>query len=78
MTYSFDGKAAIVTDAGQRRLGAVNVTKAVWPIMREQNYGTAKLGQVGFMNTLKIEGVKNNIHTMTGAVPRGMLQLGEV
>jgi NAD(P)-dependent dehydrogenase (short-subunit alcohol dehydrogenase family) len=65
-------------------MGSVYVTKAVWPIMREQNYGrivmttspsglygnfgqtnygAAKLGLVGFMNTLKIEGAKNNIHT---------------
>jgi len=65
-------------------MGSVNVTRAVWPIMREQNYGrivmttspsglygnfgqtnygAAKLGLVGFMNTLKIEGAKNNIHT---------------
>ena len=67
-------------------MGSVNVTKAVWPIMREQNYGrivmttspsglygnfgqanygAAKLGLVGFMNTLKIEGAKNNVHTNT-------------
>ncbi|MEM9741904.1 MAG: SDR family oxidoreductase [Pseudomonadota bacterium] len=65
-------------------VGSANVTSAVWPIMREQNYGrivmttspsglfgnfgqtnygAAKLGLVGFMNTLKIEGAKNNIHT---------------
>jgi NAD(P)-dependent dehydrogenase (short-subunit alcohol dehydrogenase family) len=67
-------------------MGAVYCTHAVWPIMREQNYGrilmttsptglygnfgqanygAAKLAQVGFMNTLKIEGAKNNIHTNT-------------
>lgn len=66
--------------------GAVNCTHAVWPIMREQNYGrilmttsptglygnfgqtnygAAKLAQVGFMHSLKIEGAKNNIHTNT-------------
>ncbi len=28
----------------------------------QTNYGAAKLGIVGFMNTLKIEGQKNNIH----------------
>jgi len=65
-------------------MGSVNVTKAVWPIMRDQgygrivmttspsglygnfgqtNYGAAKLGLVGFMNTLKIEGAKYNVHT---------------
>ena len=65
-------------------MGSVLVTKAAWPIMREQgygrivmttspsglfgnfgqtNYGAAKMAVVGFMNTLKIEGAKNNIHT---------------
>ena len=28
----------------------------------QTNYGAAKLGVVGFMNTLKLEGQKNNIH----------------
>jgi NAD(P)-dependent dehydrogenase (short-subunit alcohol dehydrogenase family) len=64
-------------------VGTVKPTKAVWEIMKAQNYGriivttsstglygnfgqanygAAKLGLVGFMNTLKIEGQKNNIH----------------
>ena len=64
-------------------MGTVKPAKAVWEIMREQNYGrivvttsstglygnfgqanygAAKLALVGFMNTLKIEGQKNNIH----------------
>jgi NAD(P)-dependent dehydrogenase (short-subunit alcohol dehydrogenase family) len=63
-------------------MGSAYCTKAVWPIMTEQNYGrivmttspsglygnfgqanygAAKLGVVGFMNTLKIEGAKNNV-----------------
>ena len=67
-------------------LGAAYCSHAVWPIMREQNYGrilmttspsglygnfgqtnygAAKLGQVGLMHSLKIEGAKNNIHTNT-------------
>jgi NAD(P)-dependent dehydrogenase (short-subunit alcohol dehydrogenase family) len=64
-------------------MGTVKPAKAVWEIMREQNYGrivvttsstglygnfgqtnygAAKLSLVGFMNSLKIEGQKNNIH----------------
>jgi NAD(P)-dependent dehydrogenase (short-subunit alcohol dehydrogenase family) len=64
-------------------MGAVNCSKAVWDIMREQNYGrivmttsssgmygnfgqsnygAAKMAVVGLMNTLVIEGRKNNIH----------------
>jgi NAD(P)-dependent dehydrogenase (short-subunit alcohol dehydrogenase family) len=64
-------------------MGTMKPTKAVWEIMKAQNYGrivvttsssglygnfgqtnygAAKLGIVGFMNTLKLEGQKNNIH----------------
>ena len=64
-------------------MGTVKPVKALWEIMKAQNYGrivvttsssglygnfgqtnygAAKLGIVGFMNTLKIEGQKNNIH----------------
>ena len=64
-------------------MGTVKCTKAVWEIMREQqygrivvtssssglygnfgqsNYGAAKMGVVGFINTLKLEGQKYNIH----------------
>ena len=64
-------------------LGTVKPTKAVWEIMRTQNYGrivvttsssglygnfgqsnygAAKLGIIGFMNTIKLEGQKNNVH----------------
>jgi NAD(P)-dependent dehydrogenase (short-subunit alcohol dehydrogenase family) len=63
-------------------MGSFNCTKAVWPIMAEQNYGrivmttspsglygnfgqanygAAKMGLVGLMNTLRIEGAKRNI-----------------
>ena len=64
-------------------MGAVNCSKAVWDIMRAQNYGrivmttsssglygnfgqsnygAAKMALVGLMQTLSIEGAKNNIH----------------
>jgi NAD(P)-dependent dehydrogenase (short-subunit alcohol dehydrogenase family) len=64
-------------------MGTVKTAKAVWEIMKTQNYGrivvttsssglygnfgqanygAAKLGIIGFMNTLKLEGQKNNIH----------------
>ncbi|MFI4976133.1 MAG: SDR family NAD(P)-dependent oxidoreductase [Caulobacterales bacterium] len=64
-------------------MGTVKPTKAVWEIMKEQNYGrivvttsstglygnfgqtnygAAKLAIIGFMNSLKLEGQKNNIH----------------
>ena len=63
-------------------MGAVNCTKAVWEIMREQNYGrivmttsssglygnfgqsnygAAKMALVGLMQTLSIEGAKNDV-----------------
>ncbi len=68
---------------GVHLLGTVKPAKAVWEIMKAQNYGrivvttsssglygnfgqtnygAAKLGVIGFMNTLKLEGQKNNIH----------------
>jgi NAD(P)-dependent dehydrogenase (short-subunit alcohol dehydrogenase family) len=64
-------------------MGTVKPVKAIWEIMKAQNYGrivvttsstglygnfgqtnygAAKLSLVGFMNTLKLEGQKNNIH----------------
>jgi NAD(P)-dependent dehydrogenase (short-subunit alcohol dehydrogenase family) len=64
-------------------MGTVKPAKAIWEIMRTQNYGrivcttsssglygnfgqsnygAAKLGIIGLMNTLKLEGQKNNIH----------------
>ena len=75
------GDFQIVVDV--HLFGTVKPVKAVWEIMRNQNYGrivvttsssglygnfgqsnygAAKLGLIGFMNTLKLEGQKNNVH----------------
>ena len=64
-------------------MGSFNCSKAVWSIMRDQeygrivftssssglygnfgqaNYGAAKMGVVGLMNVLHLEGAKYNIH----------------
>ena len=64
-------------------MGTVKPVKAVWEIMREQNYGrivvttsssglygnfgqanygAAKMSLIGLMQTLKLEGQKNNVH----------------
>lgn len=64
-------------------MGSVNCCKAVWEIMRQQNYGrivltssssglfgnfgqtnyaAAKMGLIGFMNALGLEGAKYNVH----------------
>ena len=88
-------------------MGAVNCTKAVWEIMRAQNYGrvvmttsssglfgnfgqsnygAAKLGLVGLMQTLGLEGAKNNVRVnclaptagtrmLEGIMPRALLDL---
>ena len=88
-------------------MGSAHCTKAVWEIMRDQNYGrivfttsssglygnfgqanygAAKMAMVGLMNTLHLEGAKNNIHVnclapaagtaMTeGLFPEGVFEL---
>jgi NAD(P)-dependent dehydrogenase (short-subunit alcohol dehydrogenase family) len=82
-------------------MGSVNCTKAVWALMREQNYGrvvmttsssglygnfgqanygAAKMALVGLMQTLALEGEKNNIRvnclapTAATAMTEGILQ----
>ena len=52
----------------ERNYGRVVVTTSptgLYGNFGQANYGAAKLGLVGLMNTLKIEGVRNNIHTNT-------------
>jgi len=78
-------------------MGSVNCTKAVWDIMKQQNYGrivmtssssgifgnfgqsnysAAKMAVIGLMNTLSIEGQKNNIH-VNGLAPTALTQMTE-
>lgn len=80
-------------------MGSVNCSKAVWGIMREQNYGrlvmttsssgmygnfgqtnygAAKMALIGFMNTLVLEGSKNNIHTNTLSPAAGTRMLEDL
>lgn len=76
-------------------MGSVNCTKAVWDIMKAQNYGrivmtssssgifgnfgqanysAGKMAVIGLMNTLSIEGQKNNIH-VNGLAPTALTQM---
>ena len=77
-------------------MGSVNCTKAVWEIMRAQNYGrivmttsssgmygnfgqsnygAAKMAVLGLMNTLVLEGAKNNIRINALAPTAGTRRL---
>lgn len=77
--------------------GAFNVTRAAWPIMREQNYGrivhttsgtglfgnfgqtnygAAKMGLVGMMHVLAIEGARNGI-TVNAIAPIARTRMTE-
>ncbi|NND82526.1 MAG: SDR family NAD(P)-dependent oxidoreductase [Gammaproteobacteria bacterium] len=80
-------------------MGSVNCTKAVWDIMREQNYGrivmttsssgmygnfgqtnygAAKMGVIGLMNTLVLEGKKYGIHVNALSPTAGTRMLEDI
>src|SRR3546814_16653433 len=78
-------------------MGAVHTTKAVWELMRKQNYGrivlttsssglfgnfgqsnygAAKMALVGLMQTLGLEGAKNNIRVNCLSPAAGTSKIG--
>lgn len=80
-------------------MGAANCSKAVWAIMKEQNYGrilmttsssglygnfgqanygAAKMAVIGLMNTLVIEGAKNNIKVNSLAPTAGTRMIEDI
>ena len=80
-------------------MGSVYCSKAVWPIMQEQNYGrilmttsssglwgnfgqsnygAAKMGLVGLMHTLHLEGAKHHIHVNALAPVAGTRMLEDL
>ncbi len=55
----------IMREQGYGRILMTTSPTGLYGNFGQTNYGAAKLAQVGFMNSLKIEGAKNNIHTNT-------------
>lgn len=51
----------IMKDQGYGRIMVTTSTSGLYGNFGQTNYGAAKLGVVGFINTLKIEGQKDNI-----------------
>lgn len=52
-----------MTEQNYGRLVMTTSTSGLFGNFGQSNYGAAKLGLVGFMNTLRFEGAKFNIHT---------------
>lgn len=55
----------IMREQGYGRIVMTTSPTGLYGNFGQVNYGAAKLGQVGLMNSLKIEGAKYNIHTNT-------------
>jgi NAD(P)-dependent dehydrogenase (short-subunit alcohol dehydrogenase family) len=52
----------IMREQGYGRIVVTTSSSGLYGNFGQSNYGAAKLGLIGFMNTLKLEGQKNNIH----------------
>ncbi len=66
----------IMREQGYGRIIMTTSPSGLFGNFGQTNYGAAKLGMVGFMNTLKIEGAKNNIHT-NAIAPVAMTRMTE-
>ena len=52
----------IMKEQGYGRIMVTSSSSGLYGNFSQSNYGAAKLGVVGFINTLKLEGQKDNIH----------------
>jgi NAD(P)-dependent dehydrogenase (short-subunit alcohol dehydrogenase family) len=55
----------IMLDKGYGRIVMTTSSSGLYGNFGQSNYGAAKLGVVGLMNTLKLEGARNNVHVNT-------------
>ena len=52
----------VMYEKGYGRIVMTTSSSGLYGNFGQSNYGAAKLGLIGFMNTLKLEGQKNNVH----------------
>jgi NAD(P)-dependent dehydrogenase (short-subunit alcohol dehydrogenase family) len=55
----------IMLDKGYGRIVMTTSSSGLYGNFGQSNYGAAKLGVVGLMNTLKLEGARSNVHVNT-------------